>query len=197
MLWRGNKTANGTKRRTPKYALPAASSNSNVTERHVTKATAKADIIAQVKESEQPTPTIPESTSGRSTPQLPGSANVLKRSDSKSGIKKDKTAGDIFKSFAKAKSKPKEAEKSQQSTPALIEDGECSRDLCAKTALSFVEPMQGMSEDEGDADDEPEIKVDEEKNEVARKAREERAERLRKMMEDDGKHPCSFRWMTG
>jgi DNA polymerase delta subunit 3 len=47
--------------------------------------------------------------------------------------------------------------------------------------------MQGMSEDEGDADDQPEIKVDEEKNEAARKAREERAVRLRKMMEDDGK----------
>lgn len=47
--------------------------------------------------------------------------------------------------------------------------------------------MKGMSEDEGDFDDEPDIKVDEEKNEAARKAREERAERLRKMMEDDGK----------
>jgi hypothetical protein len=46
--------------------------------------------------------------------------------------------------------------------------------------------MEGMSEDEGDPDDEPEIKIDEEKNEAARKAREERAERLRKMMEDDG-----------
>jgi len=46
--------------------------------------------------------------------------------------------------------------------------------------------MQGMSEDEGDSDDEPEIKIDEEKNEAARKAREERAEQLRKMMEDDG-----------
>ena len=47
--------------------------------------------------------------------------------------------------------------------------------------------MQGMSEDEGDPDDEPEVKIDEEKQEAARKAREERAERLRKMMEDDGK----------
>ena len=47
--------------------------------------------------------------------------------------------------------------------------------------------MQGMSEDEGDPDDEPEVKIDEEKNEAARKAREERAERLRKMMEDDGR----------
>ena len=46
--------------------------------------------------------------------------------------------------------------------------------------------MQGMSEDEGDPDDEPEVKIDEEKQEAARKAREERAERLRKMMEDDG-----------
>lgn len=47
--------------------------------------------------------------------------------------------------------------------------------------------MQGMSEDEGDPDDEPEVKIDEEKNQAARKAREERAERLRKMMEDDGR----------
>jgi len=52
--------------------------------------------------------------------------------------------------------------------------------------LTYLEPMQGMSEDEGDSDDEPEIKIDEEKNEAARKAREERAEQLRKMMEDDG-----------
>lgn len=56
--------------------------------------------------------------------------------------------------------------------------------------------MQGMSEDEGDADDEPQIKADEEKNEVARKAREERAERLRKMMEDDGKQTRAYDWMT-
>lgn len=47
--------------------------------------------------------------------------------------------------------------------------------------------MQGMSEDEGDIDEEPLVKVNEEKNEAARKVREERAERLRKMMEDDGK----------
>lgn len=52
--------------------------------------------------------------------------------------------------------------------------------------LTYLEPMQGMSEDEGDPDDEPEVKIDEEKQEAARKAREERAERLRKMMEDDG-----------
>ena len=47
--------------------------------------------------------------------------------------------------------------------------------------------MQGMSGDEGDANDEPEVKIDHEMNEAARKAREDRAEKLRKMMEDDGK----------
>lgn len=46
--------------------------------------------------------------------------------------------------------------------------------------------MQGMSEDEGD-DDEPEAQVDTEKIEAAKKARDDRAEKLRKMMEDDGK----------
>jgi DNA polymerase delta subunit 3 len=47
--------------------------------------------------------------------------------------------------------------------------------------------MRGMSEDEGDAEDAPEVVVDETKNEAARKAREERQEKLRKMMEDDGR----------
>jgi DNA polymerase delta subunit 3 len=46
--------------------------------------------------------------------------------------------------------------------------------------------MQGMSEDEDDAADEPEIVVDEAKNEAARSAREARQEKLRKMMEDEG-----------
>lgn len=46
--------------------------------------------------------------------------------------------------------------------------------------------MQGMSEDEG-GDDEPEVRVDIEKIEAAKKARDDRAEKLRKMMEDDGK----------
>ncbi|KAF1839527.1 hypothetical protein BDW02DRAFT_593872 [Decorospora gaudefroyi] len=110
-----------------------------------------------------------DSTSGRSTPQLSAAPSTLKRTDSKSGKNKDRTAGDIFKSFAKAKAKPQEADKSKGSTPAPVAD----------------EPMQGMSEDEGDADDEPEIKIDEEKNAAAQKARQERAERLRKMMEDD------------
>jgi DNA polymerase delta subunit 3 len=46
--------------------------------------------------------------------------------------------------------------------------------------------MQGMSEDEG-GDEEPEVQVDTAKIEAAKKARDERAEKLRKMMEDDGK----------
>ncbi|KAJ4368105.1 hypothetical protein N0V83_006460 [Neocucurbitaria cava] len=160
------------KRRTAKYALPVATSNLDVSDRHLPKPAAKANAAAQATESEQPAHvpkcSVPENTSGRPTSQPHTSTSALKRSDSKSS-NKDKTAGDIFKSFAKSKLKPNGAERSQGSTPAPAAD----------------EPMQGMSEDEGDADDEPQIKADEEKNEVARKAREERAERLRKMMEDD------------
>ncbi|CAG5161186.1 uncharacterized protein ALTATR162_LOCUS5977 [Alternaria atra] len=160
------------KRRTAKYAPPTASSKpaANL----VIKSTAKATTTLGAKEKEksastQRGSTSEDNTSGRSTPQPSAAPSTLKRSDSKSGAKKDKATGDLFKSFAKAKPKAKEAEKSKESTPAPVED----------------EPMQGMSEDEGDPDDEPEIKIDEEKNEAARKAREERAERLRKMMEDD------------
>lgn len=46
--------------------------------------------------------------------------------------------------------------------------------------------MQGMSEDEGEADDEPAVKFDEEKAAAARKAREEREQKLQEMMEADG-----------
>jgi hypothetical protein len=53
--------------------------------------------------------------------------------------------------------------------------------------LIFPETMQGMSEDEGDVEDAAEVVVDDAKNEAARKAREARQEKLRKMMEDDGK----------
>jgi DNA polymerase delta subunit 3 len=103
-------------------------------------------------------------TSGRSTPQ-PGPAASLKRSDSKSNLKKEKNVGDLFKSFAKAKPKAKGADKSTESTPAPTED----------------EQMQGMSEDEGDEDDAPEVKVDAEKT-----AKQDREEKLRQMMEADG-----------
>lgn len=123
-----------------------------------------------------------DNTSGRSTPQP---SSTLKRTDSKSGAKKSQSAGDLFKSFAKSKPKTKDAEKSKESTPA-IEDGESLRTLVHSETLILPEPMGGMSEDEGDAEDAPEIAVDEVKNEAARKAREDRQEKLRKMMEDDG-----------
>jgi DNA polymerase delta subunit 3 len=45
-----------------------------------------------------------------------------------------------------------------------------------------------MSEDEGDVDDTPDVKFDEEKAAEAKKARAEREAKLRKMMEEsDGK----------
>ncbi|KAI8942519.1 hypothetical protein NX059_000583 [Plenodomus lindquistii] len=157
-------------RRTAKYAPPAPVATTKPSAKPTTKPTPT--IVAKEKVASAPVrreSTAEENNSGRSTPQPSTGSNTLTRSDSKSGMKKDKTAGDIFKSFAKAKAKPKEAAKSKETTPVPAEDDD----------------MQGMSEDEGDVDDEPEVKVDEEKNEAARKAREERAERLRKMMEDD------------
>ena len=48
--------------------------------------------------------------------------------------------------------------------------------------LITLEPMQGMSEDEGE--DEEEIKIDQEQQAAARKVRLEREEKLRKMMEE-------------
>ncbi|KAF2855579.1 hypothetical protein T440DRAFT_158272 [Plenodomus tracheiphilus IPT5] len=157
-------------RRTAKYAPPVPV----VTAKSSAKPAAKPAPVPSTKEKGttalvQTGSASEDNNSGQSTPQPSTGSSTLKRSDSKSGVKKDKTAGDIFKSFAKAKAKPKETAKSNESTPAPAED----------------DAMQGMSEDEGDADDEPEVKVDEEKNEAARKAREERAERLRKMMDDD------------
>ncbi|KAG9378416.1 dna polymerase protein [Pyrenophora tritici-repentis] len=132
------------KRRTAKYALPKDATTSKATAKPVLKPATKATATIR-----------------RPDPQPSTVSAALKKQDSKSGAKKDKATSDIFKSFAKAKSKPKET------TPA-VEDGKYYFEL-----------------DEGDPDDEPEIKIDEEKNEAARKAREERAERLRKMMEDD------------
>jgi DNA polymerase delta subunit 3 len=124
-------------------------------------------------------------TSGQSTPQSSAGVSVLKRSDSKSAIRKSQTAGALFKSFAKAKPKAKDAEKSQDSTSAPPDDGTYPRTHVPRT-LTFQEPMQGMSEDEDDGEDGPEAVVDEAKNEAARKAREERLEKLRRMMDDDG-----------
>jgi hypothetical protein len=45
--------------------------------------------------------------------------------------------------------------------------------------------MQGMSEDDEGVDDEPAVKFDEEKAAAGRKAREEREQKLREMMEAD------------
>ncbi|KAF2708781.1 hypothetical protein K504DRAFT_288921 [Pleomassaria siparia CBS 279.74] len=109
-----------------------------------------------------------DNASGRPTPQTTaGIPKALKKSDSQATLKRN--TSDIFKSFAKAKPKAKEAEKSKESTPAPPEDDQ----------------MQGMSEDEGDEDDLPQVKVDEEKLAAARKARADNEEALRKMMEDD------------
>lgn len=157
-------------RRTAKYAPPAPTATAKST----VKPAAKTTPMTSAKSKETVVPVrrgsaSEDNNSGQSTSHPSTDSNTVKRSDSKPGMMKDKSAGDIFKSFAKAKGKPKETAKSRESTPAPIED----------------DAMQGMSEDEGDPDDEPEVKVDEEKNEAARKAREERAERLRKMMEDD------------
>lgn len=52
--------------------------------------------------------------------------------------------------------------------------------------LIYVEQMQGMSEDEGDEDDAPEVEFDKEKAAAAKKAREEREKKLQQMMEADG-----------
>jgi DNA polymerase delta subunit 3 len=59
-----------------------------------------------------------DNAASRSAPQSIASNPTLKRSDSKSGNKKSQSVGDLFKSFAKAKPKTKDAEKSKESTPA-------------------------------------------------------------------------------
>ncbi|KAF3003603.1 hypothetical protein E8E13_007132 [Curvularia kusanoi] len=162
------------KRRTAKYAPPtAAAASVKAAPTPTTMSAAKPPAAAQLKKeastSSRRGSASEDNASGRSTPQPAPAPSTLKRSDStKSTGTKNKTAGDIFKSFAKAKAKPKGATTSSNSTPAPVED----------------EPMQGMSEDEGD-DEEPEVQVDTAKIEAAKKARDERAEKLRKMMEDD------------
>ncbi|KAF1362764.1 hypothetical protein EJ07DRAFT_163360 [Lizonia empirigonia] len=160
------------KRRTAKYAPPPpAPAPAKAT---AVKPTAKPPVATQLRKeastSSRRGSASEDNASGRSTPQPVAPSATLKRSDSTKSVgTKHKTAGDIFKSFAKAKAKPKDAAKLNESTPAPVED----------------EPMQGMSEDEGDDNDEPEMQVDTEKIEAAKKARDERAEKLRKMMDDD------------
>ncbi|KAF1966083.1 hypothetical protein BU23DRAFT_560540 [Bimuria novae-zelandiae CBS 107.79] len=150
------------------YVKRRTTKHTPVTAKNAPKATGKPTAPAKEAKKEAPAAaaqkesTPDENKSGRSTPQ-PGPAASLKRTDSKSKAKKDTAAGDLFKSFAKTKPKAKEAEKPKE------ED----------------EPMQGMSEDEGDDDDEPAVKFDEEKAAAAKKAREDREKQLREMMEAD------------
>ncbi|KAF2682124.1 hypothetical protein K458DRAFT_420066 [Lentithecium fluviatile CBS 122367] len=153
------------KRRTTKYnpVPPKVPAKPTVKPTHAAAAVKKEDASGLKRKGS----VSEDNTSGQSTPQ--SGPVSLKKSDSKSNLKKDKSVGDLFKSFAKAKPKAKEAEKSKESTPAPVED----------------EQMQGMSEDEGDENDAPEVKFDEEKAAAAKKAREEREEKLRQMMEDD------------
>ena len=61
-----------------------------------------------------------DNASREATPQAGPASNTLKKSDSKPNLKRD--SSDIFKSFAKAKAKPKDV-KSKESTPAPAEDG--------------------------------------------------------------------------
>lgn len=157
------------KQRTTKNKATTTKSASKTAAKPIAKSAAKPVTAPKEAKNEDPvaapgkeSPAQEESKSGRPTPQ-PGPA-TLKRSDSKAKAKKDTAAGDLFKSFAKAKPKAKEAEKSKD----------------------VDEPMQGMSEDEGDDDDEPIVKVDEEKAAAAKKAREEREKKLQDMMDADG-----------
>jgi DNA polymerase delta subunit 3 len=106
------------KRRTTKYA-PMASTTKNVATKPTAKAAAHAASVKETIAPERRGSASEGNTSGRTTPQPVG--NTLKKSDSKSTLRREKS--DIFKSFAKAKTKPKDAEVSQESTPAPIEDG--------------------------------------------------------------------------
>jgi len=50
--------------------------------------------------------------------------------------------------------------------------------------------MQGMSEDDMNMDDDPQLEIDAEQEAAARKAREERKKKLQEMMDADGKLTC-------
>jgi hypothetical protein len=98
-------------------------------------------------------------------------------------LKKDKN--DFFKSFAKPKTAPKEAQ--TEPPPAAIEDGELQHFPNGNQLTDIVATMQGMSEDEGEDDEGPEVKFDEEKAAQLRKARTDREAELKRMMEESGK----------
>jgi hypothetical protein len=107
--------ANAIQRRTRTSAIPTAASTSKPAAKPATKPVAKPDVAPQPKAK---VPAAPTRTGSAST-----STSTLKRSDSNSGAKKSQSAGDLFKSFAKSKPKAKEADTSQESTPAPAEDG--------------------------------------------------------------------------
>ncbi|KAF2272996.1 uncharacterized protein EI97DRAFT_482913 [Westerdykella ornata] len=162
---------NSTPRRTGKYVPPPTTAS---TKPLASKTAPKAESKAPAHPSEEKSKAaliskgnVSEDTSGRSTPQpVAKTTTTLKKSDSKPNLRKD--ASDIFKSFAKAKAKPKSAGASKDSTPAPANDV----------------PMQGMSEDEGnDEDDAPEVKIDEEKLKQQRQKRKEVNEKLQQMMD--------------
>lgn len=122
----------------------------------------------------------------KSARSAPGpAAPSLKRSDSKSNVKIEKSAGDIFKSFAKAKPKAKAADK-----PTAAEDGTYFVRKNQHPKLTIVDVMQGMSEDDMNMDDDPQLEIDAEQEAAARKAREERKKKLQEMMDADGKLTC-------
>jgi hypothetical protein len=108
-------STNAIQRRTRTSAIPAAASTSKPAAKPATKPAAKPDLAPQPKTK---LPAAPTRTSSTST-----GTSTLKRSDSNLGAKKSQSAGDLFKSFAKSKPKAKEADASQESTPAPAEDG--------------------------------------------------------------------------
>ncbi|KAF2265785.1 hypothetical protein CC78DRAFT_578958 [Lojkania enalia] len=152
------------KKRTAKYT-PALTTTQKPASEAAAKPAATPTIKKEAASPERRGTVLEDNTLGRSTSQPASASNVLKKSNSKPNLKRD--TSDIFKSFAKAKPKAKDAEESKESTPAPPED----------------EHMQGMSEDEGGEDDAPIIKYDEKQAAAARKAR-IKHEKLRKMMEE-------------
>ncbi|KAF2739052.1 hypothetical protein EJ04DRAFT_9181 [Polyplosphaeria fusca] len=109
------------KRRTTKYAPPNVVPAQTATLKPTTKAAAPSLASKETSGPEGSGSVSEGNTSGRSTPQ-PTLSATSKKSDAKSTLRKDKS--DIFKSFAKAKPKLKEAGLAKESTPAPAEDGQ-------------------------------------------------------------------------
>jgi DNA polymerase delta subunit 3 len=169
-------------RRTAKFAPAAAP----VASKLAPKIEAKPSAAVTSKDKEKAAPArrgsaSEDNVSGRSTPQPTTAANTLKKSESKASLRRENS--DLFKSFAKAKPKARDQDKSKESTPAPVEDGMPLLFL-SFFLLTAAEPMQGMSEDEGNDDDAPEVKFDEEKAAEARKAAAERKKQLESLFDD-------------